>query len=83
MAASGWKEDLSQYGNYYEGWVNDIDDCLTSHAKAIVTCYGTCRSQKTSCSTAQDNITTDDENISTQKVTKNVIIMIFQCITHR
>ena len=37
MAASGWKEDLSQYGNYYEGWVNDIDDCLTSHAKAIVT----------------------------------------------
>ncbi len=62
-----WTESLTQYGNYYEGWVDDLDNCLASHAKATVTCYGTRRSNKTSSSTIKPG----SENIPSHNVRLN------------
>ncbi len=65
--AMDWTEGLQQKGNYYEGWVEDIDGLLSSHAKATVTCYGTRRSSNAS----GNETTTDKENVSTiQKIRK-------------
>lgn len=41
----GWAEGLTKCGTYYEGWVSDIDERLSSHARATVTCFGTRRSK--------------------------------------
>lgn len=40
-----WSKGLTKCGTYYEGWVSDLDDRLSSHARATVTCYGTRRSK--------------------------------------
>ena len=60
-----WTKGLQLNGTYYEGWVEDIDDRLSSHAKATVTCYGTRRSKKTSSNTALT--ASDKENMNTQQ----------------
>ena len=39
-----WSNGLQANGTYYEGSVDDLDNQLSSHAKATVTCYGTLRS---------------------------------------
>ena len=52
-------------GTYYEGWVDDLDNRLSSHAKATVTCYGTRRSSK-----ASGNVVSDKENNITDQQTK-------------
>ncbi len=62
--AMDWTEGLQHKGNYYEGWVEDIDGLLSSHAKATVTGYGTRRSSKASGNVA----TTDKENVSIQQI---------------
>ena len=70
--ALGWTEGLNTMGiNYYEGWVEDIDARLSSHAKATVTCHGTPRSSKASGNTAADK-----ENVNTTKVQHNIITII-------
>ena len=52
-------------GTYYEGWVDDLDNRLSSHAKATVTCYGTRRSSK-----ASGNVVSDKENNITDQQRK-------------
>ena len=60
-----WSNELQANGTYYEGWVDDLDDWLSSHAKATVTCYGTCRSSK-----ASGNVVSDKENNITDQQRK-------------
>ena len=61
----------------YEGWVDNLDELLSSHAKATVTCYGTRRSSKSSGIAVsvdnKENITTDTQNkvSSTSKRSNN------------
>ena len=60
-----WSKGLQSNGTYYEGWVDNLDELLSSHAKATVTCYGTRRSSKSSGNTVsigKENISTDTQN---------------------
>ena len=60
-----WSKGLQCNGTYYEGWVDNLDDLLSSHARATVTCYGTRRSSKTSGNAVpadKENISTDQQN---------------------
>ena len=41
-----WTRELEKRGEYYEGWVEDVENRLSSHSMATVTCYGTRRSAK-------------------------------------
>ena len=71
-----WSTGLQSNGTYYEGWVDNLDEVLSSHAKATVTCYGTRRSSK---SRFGNTSPIDKENISTdiqQKVKYNVEIKL-------
>jgi len=57
-----WDRGLNKCGNYCEGWVSDIDDRLSSHARATVTCYGTRRSiraDKVLCNDSWPRVYTD------------------------
>ena len=36
-----WRKNLKQNGVYYEWWVDDTEQVLSIHKKAIVTSYGT------------------------------------------
>ena len=56
-----WSKGLQSNGTYYEGWVSDVDELLSSHAKATVTCYGTRRSSK---SKSGNTPSVDKENTS-------------------
>ena len=72
-----WSKGLQSNGTYYEGWVDNLDELLSSHAKATVTCYGTRRSSKPSGIAVsvdnKENITTDTQNkvSSTSKRSNN------------
>ena len=71
-----WSTGLQSNGTYYEGWVDNLDEVLSSHAKATMTCYGTRRSSK---SRFGNTSPIDKENISTdiqQKVKYNVEIKL-------
>ena len=61
-----WSKGLQSNGTYYEGWVDNLDELLSSHAKATVTCYGTRRSSKSSGIAVsvdnKENITTGTPN---------------------
>ena len=59
-----WSKGLQSNGTYYEGWVSNLDELLSSHARATVTCYGTRRSSKSSGNTVSvdENISTDTQN---------------------
>ena len=57
-----WGKGLQWSGTYYEGWVDDLDKLLSSHAKATVTSYGTRRS---SISRSGNTLLVNKENIST------------------
>ena len=49
--------------NYYEGWVDDLDELLSSHARATVTSYGIRRSQSgNTLLVNKENISTDTQN---------------------
>ncbi len=65
-----WTDGLFQNGTYYEGWVENANDRLSSHSKATVTCYGTRRSSKASGNTALK----DKENTNTNEVNNKIII---------
>ena len=56
-----WSKRLQSNGTYYEGWVDNLDELLSSYAKATVTSYGTRMSSK-SCG---NTVSIDKENIST------------------
>ncbi len=71
-----WTAGLKCRGLYYEGWVGSLDECLSRHAKATVTCYGTRRSNKTSGSAIE--MINDKEN--TDKKTQKVHTYIFDWI---
>ena len=67
-----WSKGLQSNGTYYEGWVDNLDELLSSHAKATVTCYGTRRSSKSSGNTAS----VDKENISTDNIQNKVTVQM-------
>ena len=62
-----WSKGLQSSGTYYEGWVDDLDELLSSHAKATVTRYGTRRLSK---SQSGNTLLVNKENISADTQTK-------------
>ena len=46
MASSSWVGGLSRVGEYYEGFVKNVDDLLAKHSTETVTTYGIRRSRK-------------------------------------
>ena len=69
-----WSKGLQRSGTYYEGWVDDLDELLSSHARATVTSYGTRRSSK---SRSGNTLLVNKENISTD--TQNKVKTQYQC----
>lgn len=43
-----WKHGLRKSGEYYEGVVSSVDDCLEAHKRETVTTWGTRTSSSTS-----------------------------------
>ena len=46
MASPSWVGGLSRVGEYYEGFVKNVDDLLAKHSTETVTTYGIRRSRK-------------------------------------
>ena len=46
MVSTSWVEGLTKVGEYYEGFVRNVDDVLAKHSAETVTTYGTRRSRK-------------------------------------
>ena len=50
-----WTKGLHRRGEYYEGWVENVDELLSAHSAATVTCYGTRRSSGTQSAENKEN----------------------------
>ena len=88
MDNADWSKGLQSNGTYYERWVDNPDELLhvSSHAKATVTCYGTCRSSKFSGNTVsvdKENVSADIHNKVTS-TTKYIATLMFTvlCMTN-
>ena len=55
MASLSWREGLSKVGEYYEGFVKNVDDVLVKHSTETVTTYGIRRSRKIGTTSGKEN----------------------------
>ena len=67
MASSSWVGGLSRVGEYYEGFVKNVDDLPAKHSTETVTTYGIRRSRK--IGNTASNKENHDSSVSTLLVT--------------
>lgn len=63
-----WAEGLQKNGEYYEGYVGNLDDTLAKHSSETVTTYGI---RKSRMSKHQQDISSNKENVQVQDISSN------------
>ena len=62
MAAPSWIDGLNRVGEYYEGFVKNIDDLLAKHSAELVTMYGIRCSRKIGTTSVSDKENHDHDS---------------------